>query len=64
MSTTRRATPASKPKRKADKAREAKPIWERFAEAAAELPEEAWSRVPADASERLEHYLYGSGEDA
>jgi Arc/MetJ-type ribon-helix-helix transcriptional regulator len=39
---------------------EHKPIWEKFREIAASIPEEVWDRIPADSSEQLDHYLYGA----
>ena len=37
-----------------------KPIWEKFEEIAAGIPKEVWDKIPADSSEQLDHYLYGS----
>lgn len=38
--------------------RTARPIWEVVAELGAEIPDEEWSRVPADLSRNLHDYLY------
>lgn len=38
---------------------QARPIEEIIAEFAAEIPAEEWEKIPADASENLDHYLYG-----
>jgi len=40
--------------------RTAKPIWETAAELLADLPEEELARLPADGSEQIDHYVYGS----
>jgi Arc/MetJ-type ribon-helix-helix transcriptional regulator len=37
-----------------------KPIWEKFEDIAAGIPQEVWDKIPADSSEQLDHYLYGS----
>jgi Arc/MetJ-type ribon-helix-helix transcriptional regulator len=37
-----------------------KPIWEKFADIAATMPKETWDNIPADSSEQLDHYIYGS----
>jgi Arc/MetJ-type ribon-helix-helix transcriptional regulator len=37
-----------------------KPIWEKFEDIAAGIPKEVWDKMPADSSEQLDHYLYGS----
>ena len=37
-----------------------KPIWEKFEEIAAGIPKEVWDKIPADSSEQLDHYLYGT----
>ena len=37
-----------------------KPIWEKFQEIAASIPQEVWDKIPADSSEQLDHYLYGT----
>ena len=37
-----------------------KPIWEKFEEIAAGIPQEVWDKMPADSSEQLDHYLYGT----
>lgn len=39
---------------------EAPPIEEVLAELAAEVPEEDWNRLPADLTDNLDHYLYGT----
>ncbi len=38
----------------------ARPIEEVLAELAHEVPEEEWSRVPADLAENIDHYVYGT----
>jgi len=38
----------------------ARPIEEVLAELAREVPEEEWSRVPADLAENIDHYVYGT----
>jgi len=35
-------------------------IWEKFEEIAAGIPKEVWDKIPADSSEQLDHYLYGT----
>jgi hypothetical protein len=37
-----------------------RPIWERIAELAASLPEEAIAGLPTDGASQLDHYLYGA----
>jgi Arc/MetJ-type ribon-helix-helix transcriptional regulator len=37
-----------------------KPLWEKFEEIAAGIPREVWDKIPADSSEQLDHYLYGT----
>jgi hypothetical protein len=37
-----------------------KPIWEVFQEITASIPDEIWEKMPADSSEQLDHYLYGT----
>lgn len=37
-----------------------RPIWERIAEFAAALPEEAIAGIPIDGASQLDHYLYGA----
>jgi Arc/MetJ-type ribon-helix-helix transcriptional regulator len=37
-----------------------KPIWQEFEEIAASIPQEVWDKMPADSSEQLDHYLYGT----
>ncbi|MCZ7645334.1 MAG: SAM-dependent methyltransferase [Planctomycetota bacterium] len=37
-----------------------RPIWERMAELAAALPEEAIADLPTDGASQLDHYLYGA----
>jgi Arc/MetJ-type ribon-helix-helix transcriptional regulator len=37
-----------------------KPIWEEFEEIAASIPQEVWAQIPADSSEQLDHYIYGT----
>jgi hypothetical protein len=37
-----------------------KPIWEKFEEIAAGIPKEVWDKIPADSSEQLDHYVYGT----
>ena len=39
---------------------EAPPIEDVLAELAAEVPEEDWNRLPADLTDNLDHYLYGT----
>jgi len=41
----------------------ARPIWEIAAEIGAAVSEQEWSHEPPDVSQRLDHYLYGSGEN-
>src|SRR6266849_2648583 len=41
-------------------AEEAKPIWEEIVELMQDVPEEELANLPADASENLDHYLYGA----
>lgn len=36
-----------------------RPIWERIAELAEQLPQEMVSQLPTDGASRLDHYLYG-----
>jgi hypothetical protein len=36
----------------------ARPLWEIIGERASIIPDEDWAKVPADASERLDDYLY------
>jgi hypothetical protein len=38
----------------------AKPIWEIFDEIAEDLPQEEIEKLPPDAAEQLDHYLYGA----
>jgi hypothetical protein len=42
----------------------AKPIWEIFEQISNELPEEDLKKLPPDASEHLDSYLYGTGKKA
>lgn len=42
----------------------AKSIWDEFEEVLADVPAEEWEKVPRDASERLDFYLYGTGAEA
>jgi predicted transcriptional regulator len=37
----------------------AKPIWKEIEEIAARIPKEEWDKIPIDAAENLDHYLYG-----
>ena len=37
-----------------------RPIEEIAAELAAKVPQEEWDRLPADLSDNLDHYLYGT----
>lgn len=37
----------------------ARPIWEEFDEITAKIPQAELEKLPTDASERLDHYLYG-----
>lgn len=37
-----------------------RPVWERIAEMAKHVPEEALRDVPADGATELDHYLYGA----
>ncbi len=39
---------------------DARPIEEELAELAAEIPAEEWKKLPADLSDNLDHYLYGT----
>ena len=41
-----------------------RPIWERIAELAATLPEEAIAGLPTDGASQLDHYLYGAPKRA
>ncbi len=41
---------------------EAKPIWEEFAEALADVPEVELAKLPHDGAERLDAYIYGRAE--
>ena len=41
-----------------------RPIWERIADLAASLPEEAIAGLPTDGASQLDHYLYGAPRDA
>lgn len=36
------------------------PIWMRIIESMKAVPDEVLDRIPADSSEQLDHYLYGS----
>ena len=36
----------------------ARPLWEIILETASTIPDEDWAKVPEDASERLDYYLY------
>lgn len=36
-----------------------RPIWEEFAEVTAAIPQTELEKLPADASARIDHYLYG-----
>ncbi len=40
--------------------RKARPIEDRLAEMARDVPQEEWSKVPADLTDQLGHYLYGA----
>jgi hypothetical protein len=35
-----------------------RPFWQIVTENADQIPDEIWSSVPSDASEKLDHYLY------
>jgi|SanBayMetagenome_1026888.scaffolds.fasta_scaffold230571_2 hypothetical protein len=35
-----------------------RPLWEIVVESASTIPDEDWAKVPEDASERLDYYLY------
>jgi bifunctional DNA-binding transcriptional regulator/antitoxin component of YhaV-PrlF toxin-antitoxin module len=37
-----------------------KPIWERIAERAAQLPPDALDRLPADGAAQIDHHIYGT----
>jgi Arc/MetJ-type ribon-helix-helix transcriptional regulator len=37
-----------------------KPAWERILERMEAVPDEVFDRIPADSSEQLDHYLYGT----
>jgi Arc/MetJ-type ribon-helix-helix transcriptional regulator len=37
-----------------------KPIWEQFQEISRSVPESEWDKLPADASEQHDHYIYGT----
>jgi hypothetical protein len=37
-----------------------KPIWEIADEITADIPQEVWDKLPTDAAEQIDHYLYGS----
>ena len=36
------------------------PVWETLLQIAAEIPDEESAKLPHDAAEQLDHYLYGS----
>ncbi len=36
-----------------------KPIWEQFAEAFDEVPDEELARLPTDLAAQVDHYVYG-----
>jgi Arc/MetJ-type ribon-helix-helix transcriptional regulator len=38
------------------------PIWEKILEISASIPDEVWDQIPADSSEQLDHYLYGTSK--
>ena len=44
----------------ADGAQTRQPIWEVIEEITASVPEEEWDKLPTDASEQLDHYIYGT----
>jgi Arc/MetJ-type ribon-helix-helix transcriptional regulator len=44
----------------ADADQPSKPIWERFEEISASVPDEVWAALPADLSEQHDHYIYGT----
>ena len=37
-----------------------KPIWERFLERIAAIPDEEWDKLPVDGAEQHDHYIYGT----
>ncbi len=39
---------------------ERKPIWERIAERAKEVPDEVWETLPKDGAAEVDHYIYGT----
>lgn len=41
-----------------------RPIWEVFADLAEQIPAEELDKLPGDASQNLDHYLYGSPKKA
>lgn len=42
------------------KKKDTRPIWERIAEIAADVPPEEWEKLPTDLAENHDHYLYGT----
>ena len=36
------------------------PVWERVLENMRHVPDEVFDRIPADSSEQLDHYVYGT----
>ena len=36
------------------------PVWEQILETMKAVPDEVFDRIPADSSEQLDHYLYGT----
>lgn len=37
-----------------------KPIWEEILELTADIPDEEWAKLPVDAAEQHDHYIYGT----
>jgi hypothetical protein len=42
------------------KRRDTRTLEEKIAEIAAQVPEEEWSKLPADLGDQLDHYIYGT----
>lgn len=51
-------SPAAGPAKKVNG--KAIPVWETLLQIAAEVPESEAQKIPHDAAEQLDHYLYGS----
>jgi Arc/MetJ-type ribon-helix-helix transcriptional regulator len=52
------ALPPAASQARADQSR--KPIWERIQDLTADVPDEAWDKLPADLAEQHDHYIYGT----